>query len=49
MPEEVLVGLARAVANSQTFMQDFEKSFEGRRLPVPRKDMLAANTTEAFG
>ncbi|CAK8997894.1 unnamed protein product [Durusdinium trenchii] len=26
--------------------EDFEKSFEGRRLPVPRKDMLAANTTE---
>ena len=28
-------------------MQDFEKSVEGRKLPVPRKDMLAADTTEA--
>lgn len=26
--------------------QDFVKSFEGRRLPVPREDMLAAETTE---
>ncbi|CAK8997942.1 Uncharacterized protein SCF082_LOCUS5423 [Durusdinium trenchii] len=38
------------VAREETGMcEDFEKSFEGRRLPVPRKDMLAANTTEAFG
>ena len=28
-------------------LQDFIKSFEGRLLPVPREDMLAADTTEA--
>ena len=26
--------------------QDFIKSFEGRRLPVPREDMLPADITE---
>ena len=28
-------------------LQDFIKSVEGRLLPIPREDMLAADTTEA--